>query len=133
MENQNSMCSFLYLHKVTTGSRAPEFDSQALVHTIKAPASSASSVPTMLLAFLGVALSLPLCFSKPVVEKRWDDFAEKHSWPDIPQGWVFHATPHPDTPFNMRIALKENDLDGLISSLYEVSDPFHSRSVPFII
>lgn len=67
-----------------------------------------------------------LSVSKPL-NKRWDDLAEKHSWVEIPRGWEYHSPAHADHLFEMRIGLKQDKLDELISSLYEVSDPNHQR------
>ncbi|KAJ7233035.1 peptidase S8/S53 domain-containing protein [Mycena rebaudengoi] len=68
-----------------------------------------------------------LAVAKPLNTKRWDDVAVKHSWVEIPRGWEFHSTPAEDHPLDLRIGLKQNKLDELISSLYEVSDPAHAR------
>ncbi|KAJ7483186.1 peptidase S8/S53 domain-containing protein [Mycena latifolia] len=68
-----------------------------------------------------------LSAAKPLVSKRWNDVAVKHGWVEPPRGWEYHSTPPQDHSFDMRIALKQNKLDELISSLYEVSDPAHER------
>ncbi|KAJ6568249.1 peptidase S8/S53 domain-containing protein [Mycena vulgaris] len=68
-----------------------------------------------------------LSVSKPLASKRWNDVAVKHGWVEAPRGWEFHSTPPADHLLDMRIALKQNKLDELISSLYEVSDPAHER------
>ena len=70
-----------------------------------------------------------LSVSKPL-NKRWDDIAEKHSWVEIPRGWEYHSPAHADHLFEMRIGLKQDKLDELISSLYEDSDPNHQRYAP---
>jgi tripeptidyl-peptidase I len=59
--------------------------------------------------------------------KRWDDFAEKHAWAEIPKGWALYGPAPADHMLNMRIGLKQDKLDELISALYEVSDPAHER------
>jgi tripeptidyl-peptidase-1 len=66
------------------------------------------------------------CTPKPLA-KRWDDFSVKHSWTEIPRGWELHGPAHPDHSMDLRIGLKQDRLDELISTLYEVSDPAHER------
>ncbi|KIM88198.1 hypothetical protein PILCRDRAFT_62783 [Piloderma croceum F 1598] len=66
------------------------------------------------------------CVSKPLA-KRWDDFAVKHSWTEIPRGWELHGPAPADHSMDMRIGLKQDRLDELISTLYKVSDPAHER------
>lgn len=80
-----------------------------------------------MLWYSAIVLGLvPLCVCKPLV-KRWDDLAEKHSWVEIPRGWKYIAAPPKDHLLDMRIGLKQDKLDELINSLYEVSDPAHAR------
>jgi len=67
-----------------------------------------------------------LCVSTPS-SNRWDDFSVKHSWTEIPHGWELHGPAPANYSMNMRIGLKQDKLDELISSLYEVSDPAHER------
>lgn len=69
---------------------------------------------------------IQLCISKPL-SKRWDDFSVKHSWTEIPSGWELHGPAPADHTMDMRIGLKQDKLDELISSLYEVSDPAHEK------
>jgi hypothetical protein len=61
--------------------------------------------------------------------KRRDDFVVKHAWKDIPKGWRWHGPAPDDHTLEMRIGLKQDRLDELISTLYEVSDPGHRRCV----
>ncbi|KAJ7780215.1 peptidase S8/S53 domain-containing protein [Mycena maculata] len=68
-----------------------------------------------------------LSIANPLASKRWNDPAVKHAWVETPRGWEFHSAPPPDHLFDMRIGLKQNKLEELISSLYEVSDPAHER------
>ena len=72
---------------------------------------------------LGVAR---LAFGCPM-ESRWDDFAEKHSWVEIPKGWSFESAAPPDYLFDLRIGLKQDKFDQLVANLMETSDPFHER------
>lgn len=71
--------------------------------------------------------ALQLCLSKPV--KRWDDLQVKHAWVNVPRGWELVGPAPADHKLNMRIGLKQDRLDELISSLFEVSDPTHVRCV----
>ncbi|KAJ6616964.1 peptidase S8/S53 domain-containing protein [Mycena sp. CBHHK59/15] len=68
-----------------------------------------------------------LSVAKPLASKRWDDVSLKHSWIEVPRGWEFHSTPAEDASLDMRIGLKQNKLEELITSLYEVSDPAHEK------
>ncbi|KAM5543114.1 hypothetical protein V8D89_002988 [Ganoderma adspersum] len=70
-----------------------------------------------------------LAASKPLTSqsKRWDDFGVKHAWDEVPRGWELHGPAPADYTFNMRIALKQDRFDDLVTALYEVSDPAHGR------
>ncbi|KAL0573727.1 hypothetical protein V5O48_008223 [Marasmius crinis-equi] len=69
----------------------------------------------------------PLTFSSPL-NRRWDDFVEKHSWgAKIPKGWEFHSVPSPDTLISLRLGLKSARLDELFYHLGQTSDPTHER------
>ncbi|KAK0203079.1 peptidase S8/S53 domain-containing protein [Desarmillaria ectypa] len=70
-----------------------------------------------------------LCLSTPLASKRWDtdDLLEKHSWAEVPRGWEWVSKPDPDSIIELRIGLKQDRVDELISSLYEVSTPNHNR------
>lgn len=50
----------------------------------------------------------------------------------IPKGWEYHSPAPADHSLDLRIGLKQDKIDELISSLYEVSDPSHSRYLPRI-
>ncbi|KAI0695326.1 subtilisin-like protein [Cerioporus squamosus] len=65
--------------------------------------------------------------SKPLVNKRWDDFEVKHAWAEVPRGWELHGPAPSDYTFDMRIGLKQDKFDELVTALYEVSDPSHER------
>jgi tripeptidyl-peptidase-1 len=69
-----------------------------------------------------------LCVSKPLF-KRWDDLSVKHSWSEIPRGWELYGPAPANYSMDMRVGLKQDKLDELIASLYEVSDPAHERHV----
>ena len=59
--------------------------------------------------------------------RRWDDFAEKHSWAEVPQGWEYRDSAPQDHTFDLRIGLKQNRIEELIENLLEISDPSHAR------
>ncbi|RPD64171.1 subtilisin-like protein [Lentinus tigrinus ALCF2SS1-7] len=65
--------------------------------------------------------------SKPLASKRWDDFEVKHAWVEVPRGWELHGPAPSDYTFDMRIGLKQDKFDELVTALYEVSDPAHER------
>ncbi|KAF8644974.1 hypothetical protein AX16_008158 [Volvariella volvacea WC 439] len=67
-----------------------------------------------------------LSASKPL-QRRWDDFVEKHSWVEIPRGWELRSPAPANHRFEMRIGLKQNRIEELIASLMETSDPNHDR------
>ncbi|KAJ7623726.1 peptidase S8/S53 domain-containing protein [Roridomyces roridus] len=68
-----------------------------------------------------------LSAAKPLNSKRWTDLSVKHAWVEIPRGWEYHSAPPADHLLDMRIGLKQDKIDQLISSLYEVSDPAHEK------
>lgn len=76
----------------------------------------------LVFGFLQVGLAKTL-------SRRWDDVAEKHSWTEVPNGWVHEGNAPSDYRMNMRIGLRHGNRDKLIASLYEVSDPSHPRYV----
>ncbi|KAF9448952.1 subtilisin-like protein [Macrolepiota fuliginosa MF-IS2] len=59
--------------------------------------------------------------------RRWNDFAEKHAWVEIPDGWEVHSEAPSDYTFDLRIGLKQSKMDELIENLMEISDPAHAR------
>ncbi|KAJ7249548.1 peptidase S8/S53 domain-containing protein [Mycena haematopus] len=81
----------------------------------------------MLLLSTFVVVLAGLSGAKPLSSKRWNDISVKHRWVEIPRGWEFHSTPPEDHLLEMRIGLKQNRLDELVSALYEVSDPTHEK------
>ena len=72
---------------------------------------------------LGIA---QLAIAKPLV-KRWNDFFVKHEWAEIPNGWQLHGPAPAEHKMDLRIGLKQDKMDELITALYEVSDPSHER------
>ncbi|KAJ6485625.1 peptidase S8/S53 domain-containing protein [Mycena sanguinolenta] len=80
----------------------------------------------LLLSTLVVALA-GFSSAKPLSDKRWNDVSVKHRWVEIPRGWEFQSTPPEDHLLEMRIGLKQNKLEELVSALYEVSDPTHEK------
>ena len=71
------------------------------------------------------------CAAKPL-PKRWDDLVEKHAWAEVPHGWEYHSPAPADYTFEMHVALKQNKIDDLISSLMETSDPKHEKYLQFL-
>ena len=62
------------------------------------------------------------------VQKRWDDFKVKHAWADgVPEGWETIGPAPSDYRLSVRIGLKQDKIDDLISHLYAVSDPNNDR------
>lgn len=73
------------------------------------------------LLFFGVgvgAASVPAHLSQSAV---------KHAWSQVPGEWEPHSVPAADHPITLKIGLKQSKMDALISTLYEVSDPFHPK------
>ncbi|KDQ50709.1 hypothetical protein JAAARDRAFT_185905 [Jaapia argillacea MUCL 33604] len=68
-----------------------------------------------------------LCASKPLLNRRWDDLKVRHSWVEVPRGWKLQGPAPADHKLAMRIGLKQDKLDELISALYTVSDPTHGN------
>lgn len=67
-----------------------------------------------------------ICVANPV-SKRWEELSVKHSWLEVPRGWELQGPASGDHAMSMRIGLKQNKMDELISALYEISDPAHER------
>ncbi|KZV92013.1 subtilisin-like protein [Exidia glandulosa HHB12029] len=78
------------------------------------------------LAVLAAALasSGAHALATPNLHKRFGEPAVKHSWVEVPEGWMDDGSvPPADHTINLRIGLKQNKIDVLIEQLYEVSDP----------
>lgn len=75
------------------------------------------------------ALLLPFVAAKPLLGKRWDDYEVKHTWNSVPKGWKCQGPAPADHLLDMRIALKQDKFDDLVTALYEVSDPTHEKCV----
>lgn len=88
-----------------------------------------SSPATMFWSSAALLALVQLCVANPLLLKRWDDFGVKHAWAEIPRGWELHGPAPADYTFDMRIGLKQDKFDELVTSLYEVSDPAHERCV----
>lgn len=80
----------------------------------------------LLASSLCALLALPAVLANPVA-RRWDDFAVKHAWADVPAGWVEHGDPPADHRLALRIGLKQDRFNELVDNLYQVSDPAHAR------
>ncbi|XP_006462127.1 hypothetical protein AGABI2DRAFT_193429 [Agaricus bisporus var. bisporus H97] len=59
--------------------------------------------------------------------RRWDDFAEKHAWVEVPRGWEMVSEAPSDHTFDLRIGVKSSGMEQLIENLMQTSDPTHSR------
>ncbi|KAL5533402.1 hypothetical protein ACEPAF_5178 [Sanghuangporus sanghuang] len=70
----------------------------------------------ILLAAHGCAV--PAYLTEPLV---------KHAWTQIPQGWEELKTPPPNHPITLKIGLKQRKMGELIDTLYQVSDPLHTK------
>lgn len=75
--------------------------------------------------FLVLALA-QLSVANPVF-KRWDDPSVRHAWSEVPKGWELQGPAPGDHTMSLRIGLKQDKIDELIATLYEVSDPAHSK------
>ncbi|KAJ3491365.1 hypothetical protein NLI96_g751 [Meripilus lineatus] len=81
----------------------------------------------MLLTPILLLGALSSATAKPLLTKRWDDFEVKHAWDEVPKGWQLHGSVPSDRTIDMRIGLKQDRFDELVSALYEVSDPLHAK------
>ncbi|KAF7422972.1 hypothetical protein PC9H_011136 [Pleurotus ostreatus] len=59
--------------------------------------------------------------------KRWGDLVQRHSWPAVPKGWKFHSDVPEDYKMTLRIGLKQHRFDALANTLFQISDPSHTR------
>jgi tripeptidyl-peptidase I len=91
---------------------------------------SASTHSKMLLWQI-IALALSQLASATPLAKRFDDYSVRHAWNEVPNGWEFHSVPAPEHRFKLRIDINSANPDDLINTLYEVSDPKHSRYVQY--
>ncbi|KAF8260499.1 subtilisin-like protein [Lactarius quietus] len=67
------------------------------------------------------------CLATPLVASRWDDMHVKHAWAVAPQNWENVGTPFPNTTIDLQIALKPENENALVDTLYEVSTPRHPK------
>lgn len=75
----------------------------------------------LLSLLVGTALCKPL-------HKRWDDLKVKHAWVDgVPKGWEVIGLAPSSERLTVRIGLKQDGIEDLVSHLYAVSDPNHNR------
>ena len=65
-----------------------------------------------------VVQATPAHISQPLV---------KHAWQQIPEDWEEHSVPAPGHTITLQLGLKQNRIDELIKTLYEVSDPSHEN------
>ena len=83
------------------------------------------SLPSRLVSLL--LLSTPLVSLAHSVPAHLTKPLTKHSWVQIPRGWEEHSVPPADHPITLKIALKQDGIDELVKTLYEVSDPGHEK------
>lgn len=79
---------------------------------------------TLVLALAHISLAKPL-------SERWENLAEKHSWAEIPRGWQYVSSAPADMVFDLRVGLKQDNIEGLIANLMETSNPSHARYVRY--
>ncbi|KAH9003220.1 subtilisin-like protein [Lactarius hatsudake] len=63
------------------------------------------------------------CLATP----RWDDLRVKHAWKSVPENWESLGIPSAGTTINLHLALKPHRDNALVTALYEVSTPGHSK------
>ncbi|KAH9162435.1 subtilisin-like protein [Lactarius sanguifluus] len=80
----------------------------------------------LLSAFFALA-AVPLsCFATLLVP-RWDNMRVKHAWEAIPENWESLGIPSAGTTINLHLALKPHREKALVTALYEVNSPGHSK------
>ncbi|KAF8263862.1 subtilisin-like protein [Lactarius quietus] len=83
------------------------------------PHSVLSTLTAALLGSLG-SLAIPHV-------PRWGGMRVMHAWNAVPQNWVSMGHPHTEATIDLHLALKSHHENALTDTLYEVSDPEHSR------
>src|SRR6266446_81291 len=84
------------------------------------------------LSVLSALATVPLGLTTPL-SPRWGDVRVKHSWDSIPEKWECQGYPPVDTTIDLRVAFKPHRENALIDTLYEVSDPNHSKYVSILL
>ncbi|KAH9003761.1 subtilisin-like protein [Lactarius hatsudake] len=80
----------------------------------------------LLSVFFAVA-AVPLgCFAT-LLAPRWDNMRVKHAWEAVPENWESLGVPSAGTTINLHLALKPHREKALVTALYEVSSPGHSK------
>ncbi|KAH9165054.1 subtilisin-like protein [Lactarius sanguifluus] len=80
-----------------------------------------------LLSVFFVVATVPLgCFAI-LLAPRWDDMKVKHAWEAVPENWESLGIPSAGTTINLHLALKPHREEALVTALYEVSSPGHSK------
>ncbi|KZT44218.1 subtilisin-like protein [Sistotremastrum suecicum HHB10207 ss-3] len=77
-----------------------------------------------MMLLLSLLLQFTSVLSSPLTSR---DLVVKHAWDVVPDGWHPHSVPSPIDTIKLQIGLKQHGIDQLITSLYEVSDPYHPR------
>ena len=65
--------------------------------------------------------------------QRWDNFALKHAWQEIPDGWEHIAHAPSNHVLDLRIGLKQDRIDELIDNLMEISDHTNPRYIACLL
>ncbi|KAF8263391.1 peptidase S8/S53 domain-containing protein [Lactarius quietus] len=63
----------------------------------------------------------------PHVLPRWGGIKVMHVWRAVPQNWVTMGHPQAETTIDLYLALKSHNEDALTDTLYEISNPRHSK------
>ena len=86
-----------------------------------------------MLCFSLLVLGLVQLGTSITLLKRWDNFALKHAWPEIPNGWELTAPAPSNYVLELRIGLKQDRIDELIDNLMEISDPTNPRYISCLL
>ncbi|KAI9444490.1 subtilisin-like protein [Lactarius indigo] len=79
------------------------------------------------LSLLSIFSAGPLGSLATSLAPRWDDMRIKHMWAAVPEQWESVGYPSVGAMIDLRIALKPKRENALIDTLYEVSNPQHTR------
>ncbi|KAH9065005.1 subtilisin-like protein [Lactarius vividus] len=80
-----------------------------------------------LLSVFFVLAAVPLGCITTLLAPRWDNMRVKHAWEAIPENWESLGIPSVNTTINLHIVLKPHREKALVTALYEVSSPGHSK------
>jgi len=63
---------------------------------------------------------------------HWGDMRVMHAWDTVLENWVCLGHPPAETTIDLNIALKSQNENAMIDTLYEVSTPGHPKYVPVL-